>query len=152
MWNVKKQCTCATHGLIEKLQTLPFIKDYECNWDYLMSPIFDLTKSWTNFLSIVEHFEGSLLSWEEHWGQSNVHPSFIWWVEIKSQVSFFNVLMLANFVAMMKRLLNYNPCFRMWALLIINQIIYFKLSKWPKLVESSMATGSIHNWGIKLSV
>jgi len=42
---VKKQCTCATHGLIEKLQTLPFIKDYECNWDYLMSPIFDLTKS-----------------------------------------------------------------------------------------------------------
>jgi hypothetical protein len=47
--------------------------------------------------------------------------------------------MLANFVATMNLPLNCNPCFRMWALLTINQIICSKLSEWLKLVELSMA-------------
>jgi len=40
--------------------------------------------SWTNFLGIVEHFEGSLLSWVKHWGKPNVNPSLAWWVEVRS--------------------------------------------------------------------
>jgi hypothetical protein len=47
--------------------------------------------------------------------------------------------MLANFIAIMKPLLDCNPCSRMWTLLTINQIICFKLSEWLKLVELSMA-------------
>jgi hypothetical protein len=39
----------------------------------------------------------------------------------------------------MKPPLDCNPCFRMWALLTSNQIIYSKLLKWLKLVELSMA-------------
>jgi hypothetical protein len=48
--------------------------------------------------------------------------------------------MSANSATTMKSLLNCNPCSRMSTLLTTNQIICFKLSKWVKLVELSMAT------------
>jgi hypothetical protein len=125
---------------------LPFTRDYECNWDYL-SLVLDSVRSWTNFLGIVEHFEGLLLSWEKHWGQPNVQPSLVDALKLEAQSSFFKVTMLANFVAKMKPPLDCNPCSRMWALLNINQIICSKLSKWLKLVELSMAMvlGSMEN-------
>jgi hypothetical protein len=74
-------CYSGSNGRV--LLALPFIRDYECNWDYLSS-VLDSAISWTNFLGTIEHFEGSLLSWEEHWGQPNVHPSLAWWIEVRS--------------------------------------------------------------------
>jgi hypothetical protein len=60
-------------------------------------------------------------------------------LKLKAQASFFKMTMLANSAAAMNLPLNCNPCFKMWALLTINQIICSKLSKWLKLVELSMA-------------
>jgi hypothetical protein len=60
-------------------------------------------------------------------------------LKLEAQAFFFKVTMLANFVLAMKPPLNYNPCSKMWALLMTNQIIYFKLLEWLKLVELSMA-------------
>jgi len=59
-------------------------------------------------------------------------------LKLESQTSFFKVTMLANFATTMKPSLNCNPCFRMWALLTINQIICSKLLEWLNLVELSM--------------
>jgi len=64
-------------------------------------------------------------------------------LKLKAQVSFFNVTMLANFLAIMKHPLNFNPCFRMWALLTTNQIIYFKVTK---------VDGIVHGYGAHLQL
>jgi hypothetical protein len=68
-------------------------------------------------------------------------------LNLEAQASFFKMTMLTNYVATMKPPLDYNPCSKMWALLITNQIICSKLSKWLKLVELSMdmVLGSIED-------
>ncbi len=75
--------SCSSRSNWRVAMGLPFTRDYECNWDYL-SLVLDLARSWTNFLGIVEHFEGLLLSWEKHWGQPNVHPCLAQCVEVRS--------------------------------------------------------------------
>jgi hypothetical protein len=59
-------------------------------------------------------------------------------LKLKAQASFFKMTMLANSATTMTPPLDCNPCFRMWALLTINQIICSKLLEWLKLVEPSM--------------
>jgi hypothetical protein len=51
-------------------------------------------------------------------------------LKLEAQASFFKVTMLPNFVVAMKPPLNCNPCSRLWALSMTNQIIYFKLLEW----------------------
>jgi len=59
-------------------------------------------------------------------------------LKLEAQASFFKVTMLANSTATMKPPLDCNPCFKMWALLTINQIICPKFLEWLNLVELSM--------------
>jgi hypothetical protein len=46
---------------------------------------------------------------------------------------------MVNVMVVMKHPLDCNPCSRMWALLIVNQIICHKLLKWLNLVKLSIA-------------
>jgi hypothetical protein len=63
-------------------------------------------------------------------------------LKLKAQASLFKVTMLANFVATMKFPLDCNPCFRMWALLITNQIIC-------SVVKVAKVGGTIPGYGLK---
>jgi hypothetical protein len=112
---------------------LPFTRDYPQIWvqqeaKQIFLTQLDILKAWCH---------------EKNVGANQVYIShLIDESKLETKVSFFKLAMIDNSMASMKPPVDFSWCSKMWALLITNQIICHKLSKWLKLVKLSMAVGS----------
>jgi hypothetical protein len=107
--------------------TLPFTRDYECNWG--IYPRFWIQlKVEQIFLAHLSILKAYCCHGKNIGANQMYIPPLLDELKLEAQVSFFKVTMLANSAIAMKPSLDCNPCSRMSALLSTDQIICSKLS------------------------